>query len=179
MKKIRSNVFETNSSSTHAICIPKEHTYKIQNIVTLHENAYGREHDVLEVNLWDSDILDYFYTACKYLDKYYETDYMSKLYLLLDKYDIEYNEHVDSEYPGIDHALDLKLFIADLFNDEDLLLTLLFNKDSKIFTGSDECDYHLYDSFETQNKNVDELYDVYWTGDIPHREPKEERFRLE
>ena len=54
MKTIRSNVFETNSSSTHSIAIPKN--CETNNFISFHVGDFGWG--------WEEvDPADYFYTA--------------------------------------------------------------------------------------------------------------------
>ena len=54
MKTIRSNVFETNSSSTHSIAIPKN--CEATNFISFHVGDFGWG--------WEEvDPADYFYTA--------------------------------------------------------------------------------------------------------------------
>ena len=67
MKKIRHGTFETNSSSTHAIVVPKnvkEEDYKLYDSLE-HNYGFGREEYHL-CNYWDEK-LAYTYLALKYL----------------------------------------------------------------------------------------------------------------
>ena len=141
MRQVRSHVFETNSSSTHSIAIPR--SCDNLNYVSFHIGEFGWS--------WNEvDSADYFYTAI------YETsetllevnEKISKLKEILDCHGIEYYfEEVDcKEYNGyismengyIDHGYELKDFVDELLNDGDKLIRFLSR--GLVFTGNDNSD---------------------------------------
>lgn len=147
MKQIRRNVFETNSSSTHSIAIPKR--CEAPSSVDLYIGEFGWSFD--EVNA-----ADYFYTAI------YETsdteselqEKLEKLKNILGAHDIEYHfarvkhhtwpsDYNNKEYLSlddgyIDHGYELKDFVDELLNDENKLLRFLGG--GLVFTGNDNSD---------------------------------------
>lgn len=139
MKQIRNNVFETNSSSTHSICISKKPVSVDGHFIRFHIGEYGWENDCV-------DAADYLYTAILEQDECDEL--LDKLKKILDKYSIKYNfeepiYHVSSdgedkwlEYGYIDHSYELKEFLDIILSNEDLLMRCLFG-DSCVYTGND------------------------------------------
>lgn len=147
MKQIRRNVFETNSSSTHSIAIPKR--CEAPSSVDLYIGDFGWSFD--EVNA-----ADYFYTAI------YETsdteselqEKLEKLKRILESHNIEYHfarvkhhtwlsDYNNKEYLSlddgyIDHGYELKDFVDELLKDEDKLLRFLGG--GLVFTGNDNSD---------------------------------------
>ena len=144
MISIRYNTFETNSSSTHSLAVPKKVEH-IPSDVGFHFGDFGWQ---LED---DIDPADYLYTAIvtgsseirnKYLPKLKElmkrnnikakyADYELSSYKCGDS--IEY--YVDSNYGYIDHGDDLVSFLEWLFEDDDRVLR--FISDGLVFTGND------------------------------------------
>ena len=117
MIKIRQNVFETNSSSTHSIAIPKEcDTSRLSHIV-FGFGKFGWEKD-------EVDPINYLYTGI------IEPKYTAK----------KYGKYFDSGY--VDHARELRPLIEDLLNDEDKLLRYLAG--ARVFTGNDNGDMNGY-----------------------------------
>lgn len=140
MKQIRRNVFETNSSSTHSICISKAPVTP-GDWVYFHIGEYGWENDCV-------DIADYLYTAILSMDD--SEQLLKRLQDILDKYSIEY-DFEEPEYSGdedykwlsygyIDHSYDTREFIDTVLADEDMLMRCLFG-DSCVYTGNDNQDY--------------------------------------
>ena len=134
MIQIRSNVFETNSSSVHSLCISKE-PYEIPNgVVDFIPEYYGwEEGSALPVS--------YLITAmyCNEME-----DMIPHLKGILDKYGVHYIIHQPEknsygwyENCDIDHSGNLIGFLYDIMQDEDKLLRFLFSKDSIVYTGND------------------------------------------
>ena len=162
-RQIRSSVFETNSSSTHSIAIPKECT--TPSNISFYTGDFGWSFK--EVNA-----VDYFYTAI------YETsetkaellEKIQKLKSILESHDIEYyfakpSSHTwRSDYDGkeyfslddgyIDHGYELTDFVDELLDDEDKLLRFLGGV--LVFTGNDNSDS---DVFINSNEEFIEDYD--------------------
>ena len=80
MKQVRRNVFETNSSSTHSICISKA-PVTAGKYIHFRIGEYGWENDCV-------NIADYLYTAI--LEQYDVDELLKKLKDILDSYSIEY-----------------------------------------------------------------------------------------
>ena len=147
MKQIRNNVFETNSSSTHSIAIPKK--CDKSNYMSFHIDEFGW-------GWYEADAADYFYTAIhETSDTKEEVDEkIARLTSILESNNIEYYfGDVDchewtSDYNGhkylsldngyIDHGDELKDFVEELLNDEDKLLRFL--NGGLVFTGNDNSD---------------------------------------
>ena len=142
MRQIRKNVFETNSSSTHSICIskaPVTHMYKIH----FHIGKFGWANDCV-------DTPDYLYTAI--LEQGNADELLEQLKDILDRHSIEYefeepNYGTSSdgrykwlEYGYVDHAYETREFIDAVLTDEDLLMRCLFGNGSCVYTGNDNQD---------------------------------------
>ena len=143
-RQIRNMVFETNSSSTHSIAIPKD--INIPNNVVFCIDEFGWRFESV-------DAADYFYTAI------YETSEteaeaqrnIEKLKNILDAHDITYHfgkvkshtwydDYSNKAYFSlddghIDHGYELKDFVCELLNDENKLLRFLGG--GLVFTGND------------------------------------------
>ena len=91
MIQVRGGVFETNSSSTHSICIQKKPVDADYSYIVFNTGEYGW--DEREVNLGD-----YLYTAILCLDPDGKKGYLSKLKSILDAHSIRY----EFEWPEYD-----------------------------------------------------------------------------
>jgi hypothetical protein len=132
MKVIRKSVFETNSSSTHSICISKKDVTDFPKVIHFGFGEYGWENN----EVWDT--ASYLYTAIIENDM---EEYFDKIKNILDKHNILYTfvSRNNSKYFNqgyIDHSYELSDFINDICNNEDKLLRYLFG-DSIIYTGND------------------------------------------
>lgn len=149
-KQIRRCAFETNSSSTHAICITKGN-YNPSNHIDFEVGEFGWENDS-----YDSlhDKASYLITAILSSDKDKADENLQKLKDILDSNNIEYTLpelKVDSwEYGSktryyydidgyIDHSGETEDFINDVLADSDKLFRYLFG-DSMVITGNDNSD---------------------------------------
>lgn len=170
MKLIRNKTFETNSSSTHAITIPrklesKEKYSKIFFDIDEFGWAYGKH-----------ELKNYIWTAiCDLYPNNYQ-EYKEKLIDILKDYyeeieftEPEYDESYDDDgnlkwrylnsYQGyIDHCRELEDFLDELFNNEELLVSALRN--GYVRTGNDNDDG--YDLDENNDDNVN--YYHYYKG---------------
>ena len=143
---IRAGVFESNSSSTHAICIAKE-GYVKSNYIEFEIGEFGWEFNTY------SDIhskASYLITAIFNSDKDYADEKLQQLKDILDSNNIEYTiptPKVDSwEYGSyydidgyIDHVEETREFVEAVLSDSDRLMRYLFG-DSMIITGNDNGD---------------------------------------
>lgn len=156
-RQIRRNCFETNSSSTHAICITKKdvNSSLLPSSILFTYGEFGWE------NKTYSSVRSkaaYLYQA---IDDCYSDDekegLIYKLKEILEKNGITY--YFDSDWSGyIDHPYGTTEFVEAVLSDEDKLLRYLFG-DSFIITGNDN-DGVYWDEME---KHRTELvnYEVY------------------
>ena len=133
-RQIRRGVFETNSSSTHSICISKA-PVKPRDCIYFGIGEYGWENDCV-------DTIDYLYTAI--LCMHDAEDLLKRLKNILDNHSIEYefeepiySEHGYLDNGYIDHSYDTREFIDAVLLDEDMLMRCLFGADSCVYTGND------------------------------------------
>lgn len=145
MIQIRSNVFETNSSSTHSICIPKK-TKTTMNYVDFGLGEFGWENS-------EADPASYLYTAilCGY-DYDEAMEKLDRLTDILNRHDIAYRFEKPkwefSRYDGhaylsydsgyVDHAYETNELVETLLDDEDMLLRYL--SEGAVYTGNDNQD---------------------------------------
>lgn len=150
-RQIRKKVYETNSSSTHAICIVKD-GYELKDHVDFHTGEYGWEcEEYVDLN----DKASYLITAILSMDKEYADEKLEKLKSILDENKITYTipeldvksweygskkcYYYDIEDNYINHVEELKTWLEDLLSDSDKLFRYLFG-DSIIITGNDNDD---------------------------------------
>jgi len=149
--KIRSNVFETNSSSTHSICITKNNILdeKLNTIeFTIGEFGWERK------RIYDADTkAKYLYTAILVEEK---VDLIEKIKIILDNNNIKYNfetpeyetweyegrEYTNLKYGYVDHSEDLDEFL-NICEDENKFMRYLFSSESFIITGNDNDDHSI------------------------------------
>lgn len=156
MRIIRNNVFETNSSSTHALVIPKENTK--YGLETSWNTDYEFDRESGFYNQWDKKTA-YAYMAVKY---HYEDndDYINiianfkkninEMYKKLKK-ELKLKEVrlepdnifdiIDKEdgFSYIDHGYRIpEEFVNKLVEDEEFLKRFVFDREAYISTGGDE-----------------------------------------
>ena len=188
MKQVRHSVFETNSSSTHSIAIPRDGGTPTYISFNIGEFGWAFE---------EVDAADYFYTAIFATSDTLEEaeEKISRLKDILYDYDIEYDfgEVEFKPYDGydgyyldngwIDHGFELKDFVNELLENDSKLIRFLSG--GLVFTGNDnsdteercfinrdeeyldDYDYKSRTSFKVKNpyymKNHDD-YEWYWKG---------------
>ena len=167
MIQIRHNVFETNSSSTHSIAIPKDCEAVNHVIFSTGEFCWG----------WNKvDAADYLYTAIYDMaeTELEAQEKIEKIKNILEKHNITYHfgkveSHIwHDEYDNkdyfcldngyIDHGYELKEFVDELFNDEDKLVR--FISGGLVFTGNDNSDTEDW-CFITRNQEYLEKRDWF------------------
>ena len=172
MINIRKNLFETNSSSVHAICIAKDNNYYIPKSLHFTFGEFGWETKVLTS---PESLASYLYTAIYVCGENAQCDAekcKNYIYETLGKYgcdcDFEppvYDKHYgwfDSGY--IDHGFKLEDFVKDVMHSEKKLMRYLFSPDSYIVTGNDNM-WSMDEYFEQYITDEDEKEcDVYWKG---------------
>lgn len=183
MIQVRSNVFETNSSSTHSLAVPIKDV-KYPQVIYFNIGEYGWEND-------EVDPADYFYTALAYTAKD-KNDFIKKQNTLeeicvlhginpicgeaiFSKYS-NGDEYLDNGY--IDHGDELCSFVNELLEDENKLLRFICG--GRVFTGNDnDCESSNYIDREHEsvydydcgmvenpyyNKQLSENYEWYYKG---------------
>lgn len=168
-RQIRHRVYETNSSSTHAICISKEilPQHLIPKSVPFTHGEFGWEFAVYS-DVWNKASYLYEAICCVSEDKKEEQEYLSILRESLKRYGVEcLFEPVGSGY--IDHGYDLYDFVKEVLSNDTKLLSYLFGK-SIVVTGndnSDDFDYYMYtnpDIYPYELKDKFKCYDIYEKG---------------
>ena len=152
-RQIRKSVFETNSSSTHAICITKKKdNYKLPDHIDFEFGEFGWECKEYEDTY---NKASYLITAIFSFSKSEADKKIAQLKNVLDSYNITYSipepkiksytwnktEHLyyDLDYSYIDHAGETKKFVDAVLSDSEKLFRYLFG-DSFIITGNDNDD---------------------------------------
>lgn len=139
MIQVRNGIFETNSSSVHAISIYTKLPKTIPDHIDLHCGEYGWEMDTYPLP-------DYIFTACACLDRADElADMLDKIgvtYTMIPSLRMIEREHSEGGYLPckhgyIDHAHDLHSLLDILFSDEELFKCAMFNPASQVETGND------------------------------------------
>lgn len=179
-RQIRRSCFETNSSSTHAICITKD-DYKKRDYIEFHIGEFGWEFDTY------NDVhnrASYLITAIFNSDKDYADEKLQQLKDILDDNAIEYvipTPKVDSwTYDGetryyynidgyIDHVEGTREFVEAVLSDSDKLFRYLFG-DSMVITGNDNSDtfsdymYNDLGNWHYELKEQFKEYEIYEKG---------------
>lgn len=156
-RQIRTGVFETNSSSVHALCIAKK---------PVSQKDYPDHIDFCfgefgwNMNDYDNmqDRADYLYTAIQMFDDC--NTMIRHLSEVLGARGISFTfaPYHSKEGGRIDHCECVEGFVRSLMEDDDKLIRFLFGE-SRIVTGNDQYDA-LWDYID---KNVDESkYDIYY-----------------
>lgn len=162
MIQIRRNVFETNSSSTHSICIAKSNDYVIPGYLHFTIGEFGWE----ERFIYNEDELaSYLYTAilCCYDEKERE-DFKNYIYEVLGKngcnctFEPPVVGKWGLENGYIDHANDCADFLDAVRKSEKALLRFLFSPDSFIITGNDNSDWFDEMECDTDFSKVDKYF---------------------
>jgi len=174
MIQIREGTFETNSSSTHSICIAKDSTaknWKIPNYLNIKFDDFGWER--CEYNDME-DKVSYLASAMKYCELEAEFEHFVEI-----MQGLGIRVHVKEYYDeGVDHSGELIDFIHDVLSDRDKLMRFLFDDRSCIYTGNDNgCDddemcwcaldkiYDYENDKEIDNPNHDESkFEYYFKG---------------
>ena len=159
MIQIRQGVFETNSSSTHAISIAKfSETLCIPETVRFtHDHEFGWEQAIY--NDYENKAAYLWVAVCSQYDGPEDEDRLLEIKIKIT--DILTNagvksvifqeaNYVTSQWNAertyldiggyIDHTEDLDGWIDDLLDEPELLLGYLFNPDSQVETGNDNDD---------------------------------------
>lgn len=167
MKQVRQGVFETNSSSTHSICIAKNISeFDIPKEVHFSFGEFGWERDVLG-SIYEK--ASYLYTGL--IENNREDDFQKIVQVLqsrglsvtaetpvytTSKYGEREYRYIDNS-GGIDHSNELNEFLNAVCSDETQLIRFLFSPLSFILTGNDN-------DKDNVDINVSYPHDVYYKG---------------
>jgi hypothetical protein len=159
-KKIRQGVFETNSSSTHSICIAKDVQPELPKSLHFEFGEFG----------WEVDTLDSVHQKASYLytglhDNERKEDIEKMMTTLrakgieVTKEDALYAEGEKWARNGgyVDHSNELNGFLDAVLADEKALINFLFSPLSFILTGNDNDDIDV-------DIAVDYPHDEYYKG---------------
>lgn len=142
MINIRNNLFETDSSSVHAICLSKNNDWEISDTLHFGFGDYGWDNGVLTTTY---ELASYLYTAlCSIYEGKELSDYKNYIYDTLGRHGCEctFAEPSITEWGYftsgyVDHSYELIPFIESLRASEKKLLKFLFSPESFIVTGND------------------------------------------
>jgi hypothetical protein len=169
MINIRKGLFETNSSSTHAICIGKDNNnLVIPSELTFEVGEFGWENEVYDDV---TTLASYLYTA---LTSWYGgkelTNHINHIYTLLGHNGCEATFiEPDVDKWGfadgyIDHSEELGEFLNKVLSSDKALLRYLFSPDSFIITGNDNDDWwydYMEDFYKAQNNDNVEVFEKW------------------
>lgn len=153
-KQIRKSVFETNSSSTHSVCISNTADLILPNDIEFKFGEFGWEYDRLSSI---AEKASYLYTA---LYAFNDLDYIDELkQIFINKGISSTFEDPNGIYCGyIDHNYGLSDFLENIKNDENKLFQFLFSPLSFVLTGNDNNEHNIeinvdYDHIEFYKGN--------------------------
>lgn len=152
MLTIRQNVFETNSSSTHSMCVTNKGISEIENYIGKTMDFELGDYDWGWDVLYDpQEKLNYLLTALAY--KKYPLDYYPIINKHLEKHGIHFDcpipenphykhllEQIEDTYGyGIDHESidDSVKFAEEMLENDQRLIDYLFNTNSFVIIGND------------------------------------------
>lgn len=162
MKQIRQGVFETNSSSVHAICIATDGIIQKSNTLAFIFGEYGWEYERIDTPqgklsyaftaLFNAYEYDYEYVVKKYntLREWFKEDGI-KMQLFFDDStdDAVFGKTIWScgdpywhDCGELDHGCEAKEFVDYIFDSKDNMYQFLFNDNSYVLTGNDN-DYSI------------------------------------
>lgn len=154
MKQIRKGTFETNSSSTHSICVPREERFmdipeKLE--IDIKDYEFGWEHEkyssvdeklaYIVMGITARAYSQGFMESCKEMGQLLETigkwvKHVEIHGLFFECY--EGRSYIEEEdYGYVDHANEMSELLDAVLNDENELKRYLFSKDAFILTGND------------------------------------------
>jgi len=155
-KQIRRGVFETNSSSTHAICISKNAVNEddLPKHISFTHGEFGWENDEHHDSWIKASYLYEAICGCYDNDKQEKLDRLTEM---LKEYNIEcdFAPDKDDVYGDgyIDHCYDTVDFVNAVLDDSEKLIRYLFG-DSFIVTGNDNGDAYSNRMYVNEGEEV-------------------------
>ncbi len=150
--QIRTSVFETNSSSTHSICIAKDIKLNLPKSLHFSFREFGWEYNTLYST---EEKASYLYTGL-IANNREEDFYIIVEILKANNIKVTYDS-LNNDHGYIDHSDMLKEFFDDILNNNEKLLNYLFSDLSFIITGNDNSDTDV-------NINVSYPHEEYYKG---------------
>lgn len=162
--QIRSNVFETNSSSVHTITISNNFPQSIDNYIFFDRGEYGWEWEIYnscqdKANYLYECMIDLFYHNNSLEEKCDRIREELALYNV-DCNFVEVNEN--NLFEGyVDHGGQNEELVNYLLDNPDKLINYLFNDTSYIATGNDNVD-SMYCTWENSKPINNEIQFIKW-----------------
>ena len=161
---IRSNVFETNSSSVHTITISNTSPQGIDNYIFFDRGEYGWEWEIYNSS---QDKANYLYECM--IDLFYHNNSLEEKCnrireeLASYKVDCDFAEvNGDNIFDGyVDHGSQNEELVNYLLDNPDKLIDYLFNDTSYIATGNDNVD-SMYCTWENSKPTNNEIQFIKW-----------------
>ena len=136
----RPSIFETNSSSIHAICIargsrlrPKDY----ESVSHLEVKLQGFGWAFNKLNTAEKRA-SYVYSMAASFGRTEAEEMKERIFDICSEMDIDVDFQIDDyDFWGVDHAEDGSEFIRDMLRNKKLLTDFIFCKHSCVFTGND------------------------------------------
>jgi hypothetical protein len=168
-KQIRTGVFETNSSSTHALCIARSNDFDIPfDTLEFEYGEFGWEQEVYDTI---PDRASYLYTALRYTHYHQEAQLQKKLDFIaktLEKRGVQaiFKPAKETRYGTddgyVDHAGDLVSLLDRLTSHEQILLRFLYSPYTVIVTGNDNDESS--EAFLERHSPIDSAHEYIYKG---------------
>ena len=169
MFQVRSNIFETNSSSIHTFCVSKEHrdySHLKGKKVYIGTGEYG----------WYGscyNALSYLYTVLQYdEDKVMKLDEKLKKFGVIPIYldgCLEHGKYNDDDITGyVDHAGCFYEIWDELVKNDDIFMNFIFGSDTTIYLSNDNSDVYIdkdESNFPLKQYNENKKEYVYYKKD--------------
>lgn len=145
-RQVRRSVFETNSSSTHSICITKSDIDKahLPSILVFKHGEYGVEYDKLYSVEEKASYLYQIIWDLTYDNEDKRREYLNHIIIVLDRVGVicDFKTTKPNSWGNgyVDHADYAEEFLRAVMNDDDKLLRYLFSGESFVLTGGDNND---------------------------------------
>lgn len=137
---VRDSVFETNSSSVHALIVSPDTMRDYPATLTFTTNDFGWETELYNTCFERAAYLWTYVTSSCHNDNERLAQYRDVLIDVCERngVDVEFSRNEDGY---IDHSGELSSFVKEIFDDTDLLEAFLFGDGSAVCTGNDNTTY--------------------------------------
>ena len=154
--KIRKNVFETNSSSTHSMCITNNVNYEHPTYVLFQFGDFGWEYNILKNPFNKASYLFTLAASLKLDDDFVEvvSEWLSEDNI---EYDFQCSYFLDSSGNQlingyVDHSNEAYDFYEYVLSDKEIFYKFLFSDESFIITGNDNAGHNVDINVEYDHK---------------------------